>query len=82
MRAHRLNVTISKDHRLSMDLPVDFPAGPAEVIVLSETMERRPIIRLGGVLGPGRELPEGDPIAEALMELRETRSFRHRAWSR
>lgn len=36
MHAHKLKVTIPQDHRLKLavDLPVDFPPGPAEVIVL------------------------------------------------
>ena len=37
MHAHKLKVTIPKDHRLviAVDLPADFPAGPAELIVLA-----------------------------------------------
>lgn len=37
MHAHRLKVTIPEDHRLKLavDLPADFPPGPAEVIVLT-----------------------------------------------
>ena len=36
MHAHKLKVTIPEDHRLKLavDLPADFPPGPAEVIVL------------------------------------------------
>lgn len=36
MHAHRLNVTILPDHQLAVRLPDDFPAGPAEVIILAE----------------------------------------------
>ncbi len=37
MHAHRLQVTVPKDHdrEISVPLPDDFPSGPAEVIVLA-----------------------------------------------
>ena len=35
MQAHRLKVTVPEDHQLEIRLPGDFPAGPAEIIVLS-----------------------------------------------
>lgn len=37
MHAHKLRVTIPTDHRLeiAVDLPADFPSGPAELIVLA-----------------------------------------------
>ena len=35
MHAHKLNVTVSADHEIAIRLPDDFPAGPAEIIVLS-----------------------------------------------
>jgi hypothetical protein len=76
MRAHKLQATLPEDHRLSVEaqLPEDFPPGPVEVIVLAGSPERRNIVRLGGVLG-GASLSsiDGDPIAEALGELREER---------
>ena len=34
MRAVKLNVVITDDHKLSLELPADIPAGPAEVVVL------------------------------------------------
>ena len=39
MRAHKLQVTISKepDREIAVRLPNDFPAGPAEVIVLADS---------------------------------------------
>ncbi len=40
MQAHRLRVEISEDHQLHVALPDDFPAGPAELIVLSQSPER------------------------------------------
>jgi len=39
MHAHKLNVTVQPDHRLAIDLPDDFPQGPAEVIVLAQVRE-------------------------------------------
>jgi hypothetical protein len=35
MHAHKLNVTIPADHEVAIRLPDDFPAGPAEIIVLA-----------------------------------------------
>lgn len=41
MHAHKLKVTIPEDHRLKLavDLPADFPPGPAEVIVLTAALQ-------------------------------------------
>lgn len=74
MQAHKLRVDIPQDHRLTLDLPAGFPAGPAEVIVLAVAPSGRRVVRAGGALGPGRPEPKGDPIAEALRELREERA--------
>lgn len=35
MRAHKQNVTVAADHEIAIRLPDDFPAGPAEIIVLA-----------------------------------------------
>jgi len=35
VHAHKLNVTIQDDHRVEVQLPTDFPEGPAEIIVLA-----------------------------------------------
>jgi len=35
MRAHKQNVTVAADHEIAIRLPVDFPSGPAEIIVLA-----------------------------------------------
>ena len=35
MKAHKMRVTIPEDHEVEIRLPEDFPAGPAEVIVLA-----------------------------------------------
>jgi len=39
MHAHKLQVTVPKDRdrEISVHLPDDFPAGPAEVIVLADS---------------------------------------------
>jgi len=74
MQAHKLRVDIPEDHRLTLDLPEGFPAGPAEVIVLAVPHEGRRVVSAGGALGPRDLHPEGDPIAEVLSELREERA--------
>lgn len=43
MHAHKLNVTVQPDHRLAIDLPDDFPQGPAEVIVLAQVRAVPPV---------------------------------------
>jgi len=43
MHAHKLNVTVQPDHRLAIDLPDDFPQGPAEVIVLAHVQAASPV---------------------------------------
>jgi hypothetical protein len=35
MRAHKQTITIDADHEVAIRLPDDFPAGPAEIIVLA-----------------------------------------------
>jgi hypothetical protein len=35
MHAHKLNVMIPAGHEIAIRLPDDFPAGPAEIIVLA-----------------------------------------------
>jgi hypothetical protein len=35
MRAHKQSVTVAADHEIAIRLPDDFPAGPAEIIVLA-----------------------------------------------
>lgn len=42
VHAHKLKVTIPKDHRIELRLPEDFPAGPAEVIVLAHPVGSEP----------------------------------------
>jgi hypothetical protein len=40
MQAHKQTVTVPEDHQLEIRLPNDFPAGPAEVIVLASPRSR------------------------------------------
>jgi hypothetical protein len=77
MHAHKVKVTIPADHHVTITLPEDFPAGPAEIIVLAEAVSTKRVVRLAGVLAPEQEsLAPGDPIAEALGELRRERAAR------
>lgn len=74
MQAHKVRVDVPEDHRITLELPEGFPAGPAEVIVLAAGAERRRIVKAGGSLGPPQPLePDEDPIADALRELRRER---------
>ena len=80
MHAHRFNVNIDENHRLSVDLPRDFPSGPAEVIVLTETRRARQA-DLGNdedsVIGLFAEEPElMDEVCRMAMEDRATRRLR------
>ena len=40
--AHKIKVTVPEDHQLEIRLPQDFPAGPAEIIVLATSSEEGP----------------------------------------
>lgn len=75
MQAHKVRVDVLEDHRITVELPEGFPAGPAEVIVLAAGGERRRIVRAGGELSAVEPVAEGeDPIADALDELRRERA--------
>jgi hypothetical protein len=75
MQAHKVRVDVPEDHRITVELPEGFPAGPAEVIVLAAGGEGRRIVKAGGTLGSGEPVEEGeDPIANVLRELREERA--------
>lgn len=41
MHAHKLTVNVPSDHQVEIQLPDDFPAGPAEVIVLATARAKR-----------------------------------------
>jgi len=75
MRAHKLNVEIAEDHQVSVRLPEDFPAGPAEIIVLADSRApRKTVVRLAGALNPKGISPKTDVIGETLDELRRERA--------
>ncbi|MGQ4809567.1 hypothetical protein NKDENANG_02988 [Candidatus Entotheonellaceae bacterium PAL068K] len=77
MHAHKVKVTIPADHHLTLTLPEDFPAGPAEVIMLAEALLTKRVVRLVGVLATEKEpLAPGNPVADALGELRRERAAR------
>ncbi|MGZ9260947.1 MAG: hypothetical protein ACXW6V_15845 [Candidatus Binatia bacterium] len=75
MHTHKLKVTIPSNHQVSVTLPDDFPAGPAEVVFHTEESAQLKILKLAGVLAPNSEpsMTGVDPIAEALAELRRER---------
>ncbi len=77
MYTHRIKATITADHKLFLSLPNDFPAGPAEIIVLADSGDKQQIVNLAGVLAPDISPPEDvDPIADSLQELRREREKR------
>ena len=78
MRAHKIQVTVPTDHQLAVTLPDDFPAGPAEMIVLADAAKersgRKTCVKLANVLAPDNAPPtDADFIADALRELRRER---------
>lgn len=79
MVAHKLSTTITEDHRLDIQLPADFPGGPVEVIILAASAREPRLLKLENVLQSGEASP-GDPVAEALRELREERARHFDEW--
>lgn len=80
MHAHKIKVTVPADHQLSVPLPDDFPAGPAEVIILAETPSEKQVVSLAGVLAPTvAPAEEEDPVADALRAFRQERQDRFAA---
>jgi hypothetical protein len=77
MRTHKIKVTIPADHQLAVQVPDDFPMGPAEVIIQADFSAKQRIVKLAGVLAPQTPpLPHVDPIADALQEFRHERQQR------
>lgn len=75
MQAHKQTVTVPEDHQLEIRLPADFPAGPAEVIVLAgpsgaqeldET--RQEMLRVVQKLRAFKPTPEEDRVVEEFEE--------------
>ncbi|WP_437594215.1 hypothetical protein [Sorangium sp. So ce1000] len=77
MHAYKLNVNVADDHRVAVTLPEDFPSGPAEVIVLAVAPKERKLVRvLGSLCSAAPPSVEGDPVSDALAELRDERARR------
>lgn len=58
MQAHKQTVTVPEDHQLEIRLPADFPAGPAEVIVLASPSTKALSDRQQDMLKALQELQE------------------------
>ena len=76
MRTHKIKVTILADHQLAVRLPDDFPAGPAEVLIMADSPVEQRIVKLAGVLASHVPPPHIDPIADVLQEFRHERQQR------
>jgi hypothetical protein len=77
MLTHKIKVTITADHQLTVTVPDNFPEGPAEVIIQSNSSTAPQIVKLAGVLTPYTPLqPNEDPIANVLQEFRTERQQR------
>jgi len=76
MKAHKLEVTIPEDHQVEIRVPEDFPAGPAEVIVLAgrseqtETDEAQQQMRALQELKAIQWTPEEERILDEFEEFR------------
>jgi hypothetical protein len=75
MQAHRQTVTVPEDHQLEIRLPADFPAGPAEVIVLagpSEAQEldetRQEMLQVVQKLRAFKPTPEEERVVDEFEE--------------
>ena len=77
MRTYKIKVTIPADHQLAVRLPDDFPAGPAEVLIMADSPVEQRIVKLAGVLASQVPPPPHiDPIADVLQEFRHERQQR------
>jgi len=65
MHAHKLKVTIQEDHRVEVQLPDDFPEGPAEIIILTS--------RPSGGVSAGSDRSTQQRTLAALAELRSVK---------
>ena len=83
MRAHKVSVTVPEDHRLEVHLPEEFPAGPAELIVLAATEEatteqngqRRPMTEVIAELRSIQPTEEEERILDELETFRRDHPF-------
>ena len=82
MHAHRLQVTVPKDHdrEISVPLPDDFPPGPAEVIVITDSQSpalRSPRPRTTiEKLRSFHRTPEEDKVLDDFEAFRREHPFR------
>lgn len=77
MLAHKMKVTVPEDHELEIRLPEDFPAGPAEVIVLADSAARSPLeASQRDMLAVLNELRTSKPTEEERRVLDEFEQFR------
>jgi hypothetical protein len=75
MQAHKQTVTVPEDHQLEIRLPADFPAGPAEVIVLASPSEaqeldetRQEMLRVVQKLRAFKPTPEEERVVDEFEE--------------
>lgn len=82
MHAHKLNVTIQDDHRVEVQLPDDFPEGPAEIIVLTAKGDADRLSAQQRMLATLAELrsvqltPEEEETLDAFDTFRKEHPFR------
>lgn len=82
MHAHKLNVTIQDDHRVEVQLPADFPEGPAEIIVLTTAGDDDHLSSQQRMLATLAELrsvqltPEEEEILDGFETFRKEHPFR------
>ncbi|MFL6192685.1 MAG: hypothetical protein ACJ75H_00830 [Thermoanaerobaculia bacterium] len=77
MKAHKLNVTVPEDHQLKIRLPLDFPAGPAEVTIVADSTGEQPLeeaqqsmLRIVRELRAFKTTPEEERAMDDLEEFR------------
>jgi hypothetical protein len=77
-----LNVTIQDDHRVEVQLPADFPEGPAEIIVLTTAGDADHLSAQQRMLATLAELrsvqltPEEEEILDGFETFRKEHPFR------
>ena len=67
MRAHRQRIHVSQDHRVTVDLPADFPEGPAEVVIHVYALETTTSTKEGSALDEFARLFAPDPLLSRVV---------------
>lgn len=67
MRAHRQRVHVSGNHRVTVDLPEDFPEGPAEVVIQVYALEISTSEKEGSVPDEFARLFAPDPLLSRVV---------------